>query len=928
MPKTGGDEQGGVPRHGQLQLGPLFSEDEKPALEESKRVESQKKLPAEGLSIEKNQTSWDISKLPPMLRHYLKVKSQYKSHAVLFQVGDFYEVFFDDAPHVADVLDIRLTSRNKDNPKPIPMCGIPIHALDNYLPRLLQNGLSVVIVSQTEAADASKKGPVKRELTRVVTPGVRYEGDGLEERSHNFLAAGYLGARETGVLLYVDVSTGHLALQLCESKEELLEALGRVCPSELLLPKSVDGVQLDAAESWVKDLRSFAKGQGIHLVFRSFQKVLSAQIEKRLSSLLLNKNEELLKGLSLEACSVLDAALDFIEESTVGLMPHFSRLSVEETNSVVVIDAHTRRNLELLEPFSGGNKKHSLVGSLDSTKTAMGARLLSHWVLLPSNDRDLLNSRYDAVEELIACSEELDLLRENFSRVRDIERILSRVIGQRANPKDLLALADSLSALPDIYKTLSTFKSSLFLDLSSRFDTMGELAAELSTAVSESAPTKLTDGGIFVQGYNADLDTLMQLSSEGKSWVAKFGEEEKKRTAIASLKVKYNNVFGYFIEVSKTQLDKIPDDYERRQTLVNAERFITASLKEKESAILSAKARQVALEQKLFVELRNWVATYAAKIKTVAEIISQLDVLSSFAYVAKLQRYCRPQLVEKTEIEIKSGRHPVVERVVGEHNFVSNSCDLSADKRRFAVLTGPNMGGKSTYLRQIGLIQIMAQAGSFVPAEAARLCLVDRIFTRIGAGDDLTRGDSTFMVEMREATSICKRSTEHSLVLIDEIGRGTATTDGLAIAASIAEWLHDYVGCLTVFATHFHELTELAESKSAAFCLSVGVVEKEGDIEFTHRIEQKPTSKSYGIEVAKLAGLPQPLIERAREFMEKLDGEGKGLPELAKAEYRPRTPKSHKLVIERISSFDENGSTPLEALCEIVEIKKMLKGAE
>ncbi len=889
--------------------------------------------------------------MAPMLAHYLAVKRRYPDHLLLFQVGDFYEVFFDDARTVAEALQIRLTSRNKEQADPIPLCGVPIHALDNYLPRLLRQGYSCVIVSQTEDA-RNKKGMVQRDITRIVTPGVRYEGDGLDDRSFNYLAAVCLSTSGNGAVGYTDVSTGRLRVQEVESFDEAVEALRRVRPVELLLPTSVDGIFVDSKEVRSRDLRALVSEWSCRCSGRPFVRPMREALRDRLASFtsagraaarsggrdrtLPLEVEHTVSQLSRESAGVVAALLEYVEEVSFGAPPILSDVLLDEPSKNVFIDAATRRNLELTETRMDGERKYSLLGAIDVARTAMGSRLLGEWILSPSADADQLTQRYDAVEELVLDFERLREFRQLLSSVRDLDRLMSRVAGLRANPKDLAGLRDSLGGFPQLKALLARSESQLLRQLNDQFDALGDVAERLSLALVSDPPLRMNEGGIFAEGYHEEIDRLRAIGADGSTWLSDLEQRERQATGISGLKVRFNNVFGYYIEVSKIHQAKVPTHYERRQTLANAERFIIPELKEYEHSLLSAKGRLQSLENELFVELRGWVGEQAIRVQQSARTLSTLDVLCAFAEVATTHRYVRPVLREDCETRVVSGRHPVVEQVIGAHSFVPNDTLLDTGARRFAVLTGPNMGGKSTYLRQVGLIQLLAQAGSFVPAERAEIGLVDRIFTRIGAADDLARGDSTFMVEMREAATIVKRATARSLVLIDEIGRGTATEDGLAIARAIAEWLHDVVSCRTIFATHFHELTDLPSQKTGAFCLAVGVVESGKDIEFTHRIEERAADRSYGIEVARLAGLPDMLLERARELLvrqsERLlerGGESRReqvKPLAAAVEKSVVRPVPGARVVQRLLAVNPNTITPVQALVELVELKTLAQG--
>ena len=879
-------------------------------------------------------------KLAPMLQQYVDLKERYPEHLLLFQVGDFYEVFFDDAKIAADVLDIRLTSRDKDQENPIPMCGVPQHALDNYLPKLLKDGLSCVVMSQVEegAKSKNKKGGVRREITRIVTPGVRYEGDGLDERKFNYLAAVCMSSGDIGVVSYVDVSTGHLRAQEAESTEEILEILQRITPSEILIPSQLFEVPVQSNEVWLRAVKQFADEIAARLVTRPFERVSRGEVQSRIAELLTSENPSTaLETLPPVGLAALATTLNYVEDVSFTSTPRLSKFTVDLGQQSVLIDTATRRNLELSETRMTGDRKNSLIYHIDYCKTAMGARQLSEWIHAPSSNIEEIIARHDAVEELAGDDVRLEDLRRLLVGVRDLDRLVSRVTAGRATPSDLGMLTGSLASLPEVVELLESCKSDLLAGLTQACDQLTDVYQRLSEALVEQPPVRLNEGGIFGDGFHEEIDRLRDIRSDGRSWLTRLENSEKEKTGITALKIKYNNVFGYFIEVTKTHLAKVPAHYERKQTLANAERYVTQELKEQEVAILSAKSKQVELERELFVELRAFIASQAGRIQQTSSVLSQLDVLGSFAHLSRQHNYVRPLMREDQEVRIERGRHPVVEQVLGAHNFVPNDCQMNGQERRFAVLTGPNMGGKSTYLRQVGLMQLLAQAGSFVPAASAELGVVDRIFTRIGAADDLSRGDSTFMVEMREAAVIVRKATSRSLVLIDEVGRGTATSDGLAIALAVAEWLHDHIGCRTIFATHFHQLTELERMKDGAFCLSVGVVEREKDIVFTHRIEERAADRSYGIEVARLAGLPEALLARAVEvltaFSDVSEESGMGVSRAAKPTTAPaantdrsvdRMSQGAREILDRLRTSRPDTMTPLQALTELSELKEML----
>lgn len=889
------------------------------------------------------------AELPPMMQHYLKLKKEYPEHLLLYQVGDFYEIFFDDAKTAAEILSIRLTSRNREDALPIAMCGVPVHAIDNYLPRLLQAGQSCVIVSQIEessggtgasSAGAGAKGlgdkrAVRREITRIVTPGVRYEGDGLSERAHNYLAAAAIGSSGSGGIVYVDVSTGHLRVQECENLEELSDVIGRIRPSELILPSTFAGVRVERGKGWYREIKRVVQNSSCHLVHRPFDLSDAGAIGGRIKGSLFgasSRGDSVLNDLGPETKGIVQVLLDYVAEVSFGKPPRISSVVCERPGSTLTIDSATRRNLELLETTLEGDTRNSLITRIDHTKTAMGYRLLSEWILSPVRDRKEIERRLDAVEELFNGGHDRSEIASVLVGVRDLERILSRISTLRANPCDIKSLADSVLELPKIAAIIGRCASPMIAGIASEFDPLVDVTERIHSALVDDPPLKPTEGGIFKAGVNPEVDRLRNIHERGGAWLAEYEVQERARTGISGLKVKYNNVNGYFIEVTKTHAQRVPSDYERKQTLVNAERFVTAELKRFEQEALSAKAKLCEIERQLFIELREWVGEQAVRIQSTTAALSVLDLLQSFATLAELQGYTRPVLSNQNKTEIVGGRHPVVEQVIGAHNFVPNDTNLDTERRRFGLLTGPNMGGKSTYLRQIGIIQLLAQAGSFVPAQRAELGIVDRIFTRIGGADNLSRGESTFMIEMREAATIIKKASPSSLVLIDEIGRGTATTDGLAIARAVAEYLLDVVRCRTVFATHFHELVSICSELEGSFPISVGVTERDGTIELTHRIEERSALRSYGVEVARLAGLPERLLIRAKDLLDQIEVAAVDADTEKKRDKFPpdkqvKSPaysERYELacnLLARLEQIDPNQITPLQALVELAKLK-------
>ncbi|MBL7661442.1 DNA mismatch repair protein MutS [bacterium] len=824
--------------------------------------------PDDLFSPTKELSQVDQVQLAPMLKHYLEVKNANPNHVVLYQVGDFYEIFFEDAKTVAEILSIRLTSRDKNDESATPMCGVPLHAVDNYVPKLLDAGISCLFVSQLDETELNAKGKtiVRREITRIVTPGVRFEGDGLTDTQFNFLCVVLPTARKGAELGFIDISLGTLQLATAETPEELLDLIEQISPREAILPATINA---SPAPEWIKELKTYFSDRHIPFVLRPYNLRPKHDVLEKFAST--RGLKSLLVDADLERTLLVDSLVSYLEETACGKPFSIFEARLIDRSTGTVIDASTRRNLELFEARIDGERKNSLFEHINRTKTPMGNRFLRSVLLAPSTNLAEIENRLDAVAELVNRLHDMQKIQAILSGIRDLERILTRVTNGRASPRDLVMLGESLRLFPGLKEIFKNSQAHLLQQLGINFDALEDLATLLNTALREDAPVKLSDGGIFNPGYNSQLDELRTLCDDGKSILLGLEQKERLATGIQSLKVKYNSVFGYFIEVTKTHLKpadgKIPDYFERKQTLVNAERFVTQELKEIEVKLLSARGKAADLERDLFTALRSEVSQHASRIQQSAQVIALIDVITNFASLARSRNYVRPEFSKAPKISIVGGRHPVVENIIGAHAFVPNEAELDGEKRRFAVLSGPNMGGKSTYLRQIGVIQLLAQIGSFVPATKARLSLVDRIFTRIGTADDLARGDSTFMVEMREAATIIRKATSRSLVLIDEIGRGTATSDGLALARSIAEWLHDEAQALTIFATHFHELNALPLSKRAAFCISVGVREQAGHLVFTHRIEDRAADKSYGLEVAKLAGVPEKIIERAKSYI-------------------------------------------------------------
>ena len=801
--------------------------------------------------------------LTPMMRQYHRIKLEHPDMLLFFRLGDFYEMFFEDAVMGSRELEITLTSRNTDHQgNPIPMCGIPHHALTNYVSRLLKKGIKVAICEQVEDPRQAK-GIVKREVTRIMTPGTAVEEGVLEARENNYLASIY-EFDGCCAASFMDVSTGEFWVSE-HSGREAIEALGHQLfqfqPRELLTSES-------AADSIRTQFGALLPGSVVFTPQPDW--VYNQDYSHR--QLLQHFRVSGLEGFGLnghsQALAAAGSLLHYVKETQKKALSHVTGLKVLEDARFLRMDDATVRNLELVQGVDG-NKKWTLLSALDSTRSGMGARLLRRWLLRPSMDLVEIEHRLDAVEELSRSVIGLGKLIQALSKIHDLERLLGRVTMETANPRDLLALRDSALQLPPLSEHLAQFSSQF---LRPELDTLGSVAQILVAALSDDAPASTSEGRIIRTGYSQELDELRQIASSGKSTIARIETEERERTGIATLKVKYNRVFGYFIEVTKTHIKSVPEHYIRKQTLAGSERYITPELKEYEDKVLGAEERIVELEKELFLQVRRQIGEDAPRILASAAIVSRLDVVAAFAELARKNRYVRPRLNDSLRLQITGGRHPVLE-LQGDDPFVPNDLECDADADQLLLLTGPNMGGKSTYLRQNALIVIMAQIGCFVPAQEAEIGLVDRIYTRVGASDNLARGQSTFMVEMIETARILNTATRRSFILLDEVGRGTATFDGLSIAWSVAEFLltESSRSARTLFATHYQELTRLESLYEGARNYCVTVSEGGASIIFYHKVLPGIANKSYGIEVARLAGVPAAVIDRAREILTRLE---------------------------------------------------------
>ena len=804
-----------------------------------------------------------IGELTPMMKQYMQTKEEYKDCILFYRLGDFYEMFFDDALTASKELEITLTGKNCGLEERAPMCGIPYHAVDSYLNRLVSKGYKVAICEQVEDPKTAK-GIVKREVIRVVTPGTNLDTQGLDETKNNYIMCIVYMADRYG-LSVADVTTGEYLVTELDSQTKLMDELYKFMPSEIVCNEAfyMSGLDLD-------DLKN-----RLHMAIYSLE---AWYFDDALCRETLQEHFKVASlegiGLSDYECGMIasGALLKYLEETQKNSLSHMSRLTRYATGNYMVLDSATRRNLELVETLREKQKRGSLLWVLDKTKTAMGARTLRKYVEQPLIDKESIVKRLDAVAELkdnAICREEI---REYLNPVYDLERLVGKITYQSANPRDLIAFQSSLSMLPSVKCILKDMESDLLKEIYEELDPLEELCDLVGRAIQEEPPLAMKEGGIIKDGYNEEVDRLRKAKSEGKNWLADLETKEREKTGVKNLRIRYNKVFGYYLEVTNSFKDLVPDYYTRKQTLANAERYIIPELKELEDTILGAEDKLCALEYELYCEVRNTIAAELTRIQRTAKAVAKLDVIASLALVAERNNYVRPKINEKGVIDIRDGRHPVVEKMIPNDMFIANDTYLDDKKQRISIITGPNMAGKSTYMRQAALIVLMAQLGSFVPASSANIGLVDRIFTRVGASDDLASGQSTFMVEMNEVANILRNATSKSLLILDEIGRGTSTFDGLSIAWAVVEYISNskLLGAKTLFATHYHELTELEGKISNVNNYCIAVKEKGDDIVFLRKIVKGGADKSYGIQVAKLAGVPDPVINRAKEIVEEL----------------------------------------------------------
>ena len=865
----------------------------------------------------------------PMMQRYLETKEQYKDCILFYRLGDFYEMFFDDAITAARELEITLTGKDCGQEERAPMAGVPHHAAEMYISRLIAKGYKVAICEQLEDPK-NAKGIVKRGVIRVVTPGTIVESNMLEERKNNYIMSIFKSGIYFGIGV-CDISTGEFyAAEIKDNNNfpQLLDEIARYTPSELVINSNL----ADCTEEMSKIRERFQC-----YITRFQDKFYDSKPDIiKLRFNLVDPNQKLIENIEERSFAVasINALIEYIEQTQMTSLDHINKITIYQISKYMSLDINARRNLEITEKMRDKSKKGTLLWVLDKTSTSMGGRHLRRWLNDPLIDTLEINRRLESVKEL----KENVMLRgdviDNLKKVYDIERLAGKMAYGNANARDMITLKNSLARLPEVKSVLQTSESPMLKDIYDNLDELQDIYELIEKSIVDDPPMTVKDGGIIKLGYDEEVDKLKTATTEGKNWIIQLEAEEREKTGIKNLKVGFNKVFGYFIEVTKSNLDQVPERYVRKQTLTNAERYITEELKNLENQILGAEEKVVSLEYDLFTKIREEIAKNIRRLQKTATMVATLDVLASFAQVAEYMNYCMPQVDNSGIIDIKGGRHPVIEKMLGTGEFVENDTYLDEDENRLSIITGPNMAGKSTYMRQVALITLMAQVGSFVPAEEAKIGVVDKIFTRVGASDDLSMGQSTFMVEMMEVATILKEATQNSLVILDEIGRGTSTYDGLSIAWAVAEYIanKEKCGAKTLFATHYHELTELEEKIEGVKNYSIAVKEKGEDIVFLRKIVRGGTDESYGIHVARLAGVPKLVTEEANKILKSL--ERKNILTGKKEEKKDKKQVEGQFdmynfklaeIAHEIDKINLNELTPIDALNTLVRIKEKMK---
>lgn len=865
--------------------------------------------------------------MTPMMQQYFEIKNQYKDFLLFYRLGDFYEMFFDDAILASRELELTLTGRDCGETERAPMCGVPFHSAEGYIGRLIEKGYKVAICEQTEDP-ALAKGLVKREVVRIITPGTVIESDLLKENQNNYICAVYVGEDEFG-LCYADISTAQMyatSFQNGDIENELKNALGSIAPKEVIL--NLSRSKLPEIEDFITNRISaiISDGQAGRFEYEFASEAVKAHFPAYADDDLLS-DKPLVKAVG--------ALIDYICAMQKSEASYIKELRVYSSGQFLEMDINTRRNLELTSNMRTKEKKGTLLWVLDKTKTAPGARMIRHWIEHPLLSSRLINSRQCAVEELFGDFMLRENITELLSGMLDLERLMTKIVYGTANGKDLRAVSNTIAVLPELRSIISDCQSDEMKRISRELDALEDVHYLIDSSISMDPPFSVREGGIIVDGYNSDVDYLRSVMKDGKGWIEKVAAEERENTGIKTLKIGYNKVFGYYIEVSKSFMNQTPDRYIRKQTLANCERYITQELKDMEATILGASDRVCSLEYDIFQEIRAKVAENSDRIRKVAQLIATLDVYVSLASVAAKNKYVRPEVDDSNVIEIKDGRHPVVEQFVKDEYFVPNDTNLDLSQNKIMLITGPNMAGKSTYMRQVALITLMAQIGSFVPANEARIGIVDKIFTRVGASDDLASGQSTFMLEMNEVAYILKNATKKSLIIYDEVGRGTSTFDGMSIARAIVE--HTYskkIGAKTLFATHYHELVTLEDEFPGVVNYNIAAKKRGDNITFLRKIIRGSTDDSYGIEVAKLAGLPNEVIKRAKEILSVVERTSQSLKTSEKdLQNIPSVDDTlitmddvvREQVIEELKAIDINALSPYEAMTLLYNLQKRLK---
>ena len=880
-----------------------------------------------------------MAKATPMVHQYLSIKEDYPDSILFFRMGDFYEMFFEDAKIASRVLEITLTSRNKKEEQPVPMAGIPHHAAPSYIAQLIAKGFKVAICEQMEDP-AKAKGIVKREVVRVITPGVVVDTEILDAGANNFLTALYWTRNRLG-MANLDISTGVFKVTESADWEAVLDECKRIGPKEVLVSRAQSAQSNESDQS---------DQPPVTFIMRQLQGVAVSVVEDDRFDLSRARRRLLdqFKVHSLEgfgchgrpaAIAAAGALLAYVGDTHTGELVHLTGIESYSLSDFMVIDEATQRNLELFQTLRDGRRQGSLLDVMDFTQTPMGRRKLRSWLQYPLLNPERIGCRLDSVEEAGQKPFVRRAIRKLLDGVYDLERLNAKISLDRCNARDLAALRISVEKLPALWEVLDEFETGEFVEIKREWDNLSDVAGLIEDAILDEAPLTVREGGMIKPGFSEELDELVQIGREGKDWITRLEAKERQATGINSLKVGFNKVFGYYIEVSKTHVKSVPDHYVRKQTLVNGERYISEELKQFESKILGAEEKQIQLEYELFRVVRQKVAAHNRRISEMAGMLSATDVLTALAELADKNNYVKPAIHREGTIVLKESRHPVVEKLIQSERFIPNTIEMDNASRQVLIITGPNMAGKSTVLRQVALLVLMAQMGSFVPSEEASIGIVDRIFTRVGASDNLARGQSTFMVEMQECANILNNATGNSLVIVDEIGRGTSTFDGLSIAWAVAEYLHDRhgVGIKTVFATHYHELTDLVLTKDRVKNCNVAVKEWNEEIIFLRKLVDGGTNRSYGIQVARLAGVPDSVLVRAREILKNIEaGElsGVGLPQIsvpqkqveppAAAVQLPLFERADHAVIRALKELDIDSLTPLEALNRLSELKGLL----